>query len=86
MLLFVVPLYYAAMIAGIVFTIFSSPSIVIINPITFENLDLANDLLTQVLYTAVMIVILVLGFKTNSWKLRGKPLLYLIGVINFTDF
>ena len=60
------------MISGIVFTIFASPTIVIINPIEIENIDLANDILTQFLYTGVMIVILVLGFKPTKWRIKGK--------------
>ncbi|KAI5122417.1 hypothetical protein M0805_002967 [Coniferiporia weirii] len=68
MLYAVTPLYILGMMQTVVFTIYFSPAVVIKTQTELENLDLANDVLNNAIYSTIMAIVLVLGFKRAFWN------------------
>lgn len=71
-MLVIVPLYYAMMIAEIVFTIFAPPSFTTTSLVEENNITLANDLLSLFFHTAIMVSVLVFGFGAENWRVKGE--------------
>ncbi|KAH8109086.1 hypothetical protein DFH11DRAFT_1629658 [Phellopilus nigrolimitatus] len=79
----VTPLYILGAVQGIVFTILFSPAVQVTTLVEQESITLSSDILNNIFYAALSVIVLAAGFKRAYWlKSDQRDNLVHLGVLD----